>query len=183
MVQVVSILLSVWPVVVKRSLAHWRLLSSVVVGVLLASTIMAGTIIYFDALRELALKNTLSKLSPGDTNILLKADRGPTSLREFEKVSQAVTQEIDARLDWLLRDVVGGGKTATFYLAVPGHEDSAGQDDSRAYFTYFPDLLNHIVIRPGGRIPREEALNLPGDILAIETIVPSSAADLFGLDC
>ena len=45
--------LSAWPMVARRSLANWRLLSSVVIGVVLASTIMAGTVIYFDSLRDL----------------------------------------------------------------------------------------------------------------------------------
>ena len=46
-----------WPLVIKRAIAGWRLLSTVVIGVLLACAIMAGTVIYFDALKELALKS------------------------------------------------------------------------------------------------------------------------------
>ena len=86
MVQVISRLISAWPQVAKRSLAHWRLLSSVVIGVVLASAIMSGTVIYFDALRELALKNALSKLTIEEADILVKADRGPTTVAEYNKV-------------------------------------------------------------------------------------------------
>ena len=57
---------------VKRSLSHWRLLSSVVLGVLLASAIMAGTVIYYDALRDLSLKNTLAKHTRTELDLLLK---------------------------------------------------------------------------------------------------------------
>ena len=69
-----------WPLVVKRGLAHWRLLSAVIIGVLLASMVMAGTVIYFDSLRELALDNALDKLSTTEKDIILKADRGPTQV-------------------------------------------------------------------------------------------------------
>ena len=54
-------LLSAWQLVAKRSLAHWRVLLSVLLGVLLASTIISGTVIYFDALRDVALNQSLEK--------------------------------------------------------------------------------------------------------------------------
>ena len=63
MPRAISNLISAWPLVVKRSIAQWKLLSTVVIGVLLATTIMSGTVIYFEALRELALKNTLQGLT------------------------------------------------------------------------------------------------------------------------
>ena len=73
----VSRLYSAWEQVIKRSLAHWRLLSSVALGVVLASAIMAGTVIYFEALRELALKATLAKRPQTQMDILLEGERGP----------------------------------------------------------------------------------------------------------
>ena len=38
--------------IVKRTLAHWRLLSAVVIGVTLAVTIMSSSVVYFEALRD-----------------------------------------------------------------------------------------------------------------------------------
>ena len=58
---------------------------------------MAGTVIYFDALRELALKNALSTLSVNDTNIALKSDRGPTTYAERDKVVAETEREIADR--------------------------------------------------------------------------------------
>ena len=179
--QIVSRLISAWPLVGKRSLAHWRLLSSVVFGVLLASAIMAGSVIYFDSLRELALKNTLEKLTPTEMDILVKARRGPTSYVEYERVSGTVNREVDARVGWLLRDRIRGAKTATFFLTSPGNEGSAGLDNSRAYFEFLPRLLQHITLQPGGRLPQEEALSDPSHPVAVEAIIPVEAAELFGV--
>ena len=64
--------------VARRSLANWRLLSSVVIGVVLASTIMAGTVIYFDSLRDLALESALERYDPADLDIIAKTTKGPT---------------------------------------------------------------------------------------------------------
>ena len=177
----VSRLIAAWPPVAKRSLSHWRLLSSVAAGVLLASAIMSGTVIYFDSLRDLALQNILAKLTTGEANILAKADRGPTSFAEYEKVSRAVNEQVDSRLAWFLRDRIPGGKTATFFLTVPGEEDSAGKDDARAYFTFQSRLAQHVTLRPGGRPPRERALSKPGEPLLLEAMVPVEAAEPFGV--
>ncbi|MCZ6505189.1 MAG: FtsX-like permease family protein, partial [Actinobacteria bacterium] len=170
-----------WPMVVKRGLAHWRLLSAVIVGVLLASTVMAGTIIYFDSLRELALDNTLDKLSTTEKDIILEADRGPTTFEEFAKVERAVLRQLNSRVDWMLRDYMRAGRSATFFLTQPGDEASAGVDDDRAYFAFMPRLLDYITVLPGGRLPQEIALNEPGEPLIIEAIIPAEAAETFGL--
>ena len=170
-----------WPLVVKRGLAHWRLLSAVIIGVLLACTVMAGTIIYFDSLRELALDNTLDKLSTTEKDIILKADRGPTTVDEFVKVERAVLRQLNGRLEWMLRDVIRAGRSATFFLTQPGDEAGAGVDDDRAYFAFMPRLLDYVTVLPGGRMPREIALNEPGEPLIIEAIIPAEAAETFGL--
>ena len=174
-------LISAWPLVLRRSLSHWRLLSSVVIGVLLASTIMAGTVIYFDALRELALSNTLDELTTAEKNILVKADRGPTSEQEYLKVSRSMNREINGRVAWLLRYRVRAGKSATFFLAVPGDEANAGKDDARTYFNFLEGLTEHITLLPGGAMSLEEALNAPGEPLELEAIIPADSAELFAL--
>ena len=169
-----------WPLVVKRGLAHWRLLSAVIIGVLLASMVMTGTVIYFDSLRELALDNTLDKLSTTEKDIILKADRGPTTVDEFTKVERAVLRQL-GRVDWMLRDLVRAGRTSTFFLTQPGDEADAGVDDDRAYFAFMPRLLDYVTVLPGGNLPREIALNEPGEPLIIEAIIPADAAETLGL--
>ncbi|MCH9009331.1 MAG: hypothetical protein IIC21_01735 [Chloroflexi bacterium] len=177
----ISNLVSAWPLVIKRSIAQWRLLSTVIIGVLLATTIMSGTVIYFEALRELALKNTLEGLTVQDKDILIKAERGPTNFEEYQKVRQAMTRQFDGRLGWLLRDTIRGGKTATFFLTVPGNEEAAGEDNSRSYFVFSPRLPEYIEILPGGRFPNERALDNPNVPFELEALVSVEAAEAFGV--
>ena len=177
--QLVSAIVAAWPMVAKRSLSHWRLLSTVVIGVLLSSTVMAGTVIYFDALRELALKNSLNKVEPLDLDILVKAERGPTTVEEYEKVSNATRNQFEARLGWLFKDVQRSAKTATFYLSMPGDEVNAGRDNARAFFTFNPLLTDNVTLLPGGRFPSEEPLPTSTAPLEFEVIVPANAAELF----
>ena len=176
----ISRIISAWPLVARRSLAHWRLLSTVVVGVVLASAVMAGTVIYYDALRELALKNTLAQLTADEANVVVKAERGPTTLDEFAKVARTLNGEVDRRAAWFLESRIGGAKTATFFLAEVGEEAGAGQDNARGYFASVPSLGRHIRMAAGDW-GRDEALSAPGQPLRLEAIVPQDAAEEFGV--
>ena len=142
-------MLAAWPQVARRTLANWRLMCTVIVGVLLASAIMAGTVIYFDALRELALKNALSALSVNDSNIALKSDRGPTTYAERDKVVAETEREIGDRVAWMLRDKTTGVKTATFFLSEVGEEASADTDNPRTFFGHLPRLPDHVTVVSG----------------------------------
>ncbi len=181
MVNVVTRLAYAWQLVFKRGLAHWRLLSSVIFGVLLASVIMSGTVIYFDALRELALRNAFSKHTTTDLDMLVKSDRGPTTVPEYEKVARVTNDEVNARVGWFLRDRIQAHKSSTFFLTTPGNEAQAGNDNARSYFAVVPRLQQHITLLPGGRWPAEQALNEPGQPLVLEAIAPAEAASIFGV--
>ena len=178
----ISRLITVWPQVARRTLANWQLMSTVVVGVLLASTIMAGTVIYFDALRELALKNSLNKLSVNDTNIAVKSDRGPTKYAERDKVVAETEREITNRISWMLRDKTTGVKTATFFLSEVGQEATADTDNPRAFFGHLPRLYDHITLQPGGRPSGDGYVNAPGGEPTVEAIVPLDAAIDLGVE-
>lgn len=182
MIRIISRIATAWPLITKRSLTNWRLLSTVVIGVMLASAIMAGTIVYFDALRELALKNALNQLTTNDINILMKSDRGPTTREEAAKVIAATKTEITHKVEWILREEITGVKTATFYMTEPGLEYLAGTDNARSYLGYFPRLYEHITIKHGGRPPRDSFVNGPGEPIALEALVSVDVASLYAVE-
>lgn len=170
--------------VVKRSLSNWRLLSSVMLGVMLASAILSGAVIYFDALRELALKNSLGRHSDVEIDVLVRGQRGPTTYAEFDKVSSVIKDATDTHLQWMLKDQIPAGKSPTFFLALPGQEATAAKDDGRAYFSFLNRMFTDpekVTILPGGSLPDEGQLNPPGEPLEIEALVPADAASLFGV--
>ena len=171
-----------WQLVVRQAIAHWRLLSAVVVGVMLASTIMAATVVYFDALKELALKSALASRPPAELDILMKTERGPTNYVEAERVSSIVDRFIDGRVGWMVEDRITAVRSATFFPTTPENLDLAGKDDSRSYFAFLPGLNERIRVLPGGRPPREEALSPPGEPLVLEALVPVENARMFGVE-
>ena len=182
MITVISRLVKAWPQVARRMLANWQLMSTVVVGVLLASAIMAGTVIYFDALRDLALKNALLELNVNETNITIKADRGPTTYAERDKIVRAVEPVIAGHVGWMLRDQTTGVKTATFFLSDVGREASADTDNPRTYFGHLPRLHQHITLLPRSRPPGDAPAPSTRGMLTIEALVPADAAREMDVD-
>ncbi len=197
-------ILSAWPMVLKRSLANWRLLSSVVVGVVLASAIMAGTVIYFDSLRDIALDAALVDREPLDLDIFAKVTRGPTTPNSYSLARNYVEGVYRESVGWFIEDTLHGGRSATFFLTPSGEETEAGGDNARSYFLFLPGIEDKITILPGGRMP-EPLLDpdvrgrqapaaaavpsdapvesvLRGDPVSMEAIVPEEAALDFGLE-
>lgn len=168
--------------VARRSLANWRLLSSVVIGVVLASTIMAGTVIYFDSLRDLALESALEQHDPIDLDIIAKTSKGPTGPRESEAVRSFMENEYNRRLGWLIEGSARGARTATFFMTPTGEEELAGDDNARSYFHFLDGIEDHIEILPGGRMPAELLDTSPdGSPITIEALVPHEVGDELGL--
>ena len=197
-------ILSAWPMVLKRSLANWRLLSSVVVGVVLASAIMAGTVIYFDSLRDIALDAALADREPLDLDIFAKVTRGPTSPNSYSIARNYVEGVYRESVGWFIEDTLHGGRSATFFLTPSGEETEAGGDNARSYFVFLPGVEDKITILPGGRMPEPlldpdvrgrqapTAAAVPGDAppeavlrgdpISMEAIVPEEAALDFGVE-
>ena len=69
-----------------------------VVGVLLSSAMMAGTALYFDSLRDLALQFTLNNLPETDANVILVTEKGPTTSEQYDAVSSIVVERMEPLL-------------------------------------------------------------------------------------
>ena len=173
--------LTAWQHVVKRSVAHWRLLLSVMVGVVLASTVMAGTVLFYDALRELALKQTLAKHTPAELDVVARTELSPTTGEQYRALTFTLDSVVGVTVDWLLRGKSNGGHSATFFLATPGQEDRAGEESKRTYFAFATELEEHIELLPGGRLPGPRRPSPPGEVPEVQAIVPQDAAELFGV--
>ncbi len=172
-------IIAAWHLVAKRALAHWRLLSYVVIGVVLASAILSGTVIYFEALRELALKNSLERRTTEQLNVTVRASRGPTNNEEFGKVNNVVVPLINRHASWMLRDSVHAGRTPTFYLGSPGSEDTAKDGNDRTFFAFIDDLEERVPLIQGASPGATNAVG-PGQALELEALVPLQAMQELG---
>ena len=103
----------------KRTLAHWRLLSAVMIGVVLASTIMASSIIFFDALRDIALQRALSNHEPANLDLLVEAGQVPTNPETHSQIVNAMEDTTIRRFNPFLNHDEFAIKTWTFFVDLP----------------------------------------------------------------
>ncbi len=172
---------SVW-LMFKRSLAHWKSLLPLVAGLVLASAIMAGTTIYYDALNNLAFGRALAQHSPVDLDILATHSQRPTSHGVRSRIADSVERQVELRMSWLIDGSVHAVKSETLALSPPGAEASAGADDRRAYFAAAPRLYDHVTLLPGGSRPRPPRMLGDGQPLEVEAVVPVDVADELGIE-
>ena len=157
-------------------LGNWRLLASVVVGTLVAGAILASTVVYADAIRDLGLDHALEQESVHDLDLRLTqtnvAIRAPLYAQSQQRVDQAVRDALGPAGGAIVRQ----GTSATFYPSPPGGApDLEDQGRPRANFRFRSNLLDHTTLT-AGRLP-ELGLTPDG---AIEVLLGAATAQLRG---
>lgn len=190
--------------VARRTAAHARLLSAVVVGVVLAVTVMASSSIYFDSLRNLALDRSLNTVDAEDLDLEVQAGIVPITHENRAVVLDAMNGTIIERMRPFLNDAPHAFKTWTFLLdeppiqvlpgecpcrapnSLPRPEDDteAGTiacDCRRLSFSTVPSAEDNLTFIEG-RFP-DPAINLPpeGETYFVEAALDAPTAQLFEL--
>ena len=177
----VAKIIRVWPLIVRRLIVNWRTLSTVIIGVVLACSIMSGTVVFFDSLKEIALDDVLKSLDKEEINILVQAEKGPTNAEEASTLNERIHSFSEGLLSSHVSEILHGGRTTTLFFSYPGQEQNAGKDNTRTFFAYLPNLQPHITITDGifggnglGELTSEE-------ISVIKVLVNVQDAANFGL--
>ena len=172
-------IINVWQMVIRRSLSNVKLLFSVIFGVLLASSLMSGTVIYFDALREVALKSALEKEPSTSLDIVIQTTRGPTTDAEYRKLDQIVLEQINEKVAWMAKDLIRAARTPTMLL--DNVKNQTDDKDYRTYFAFIDQIESHLKIEKWGRMPRDMGIDDTARSPMIEAIVPKEIADRFNV--
>ena len=187
--------------VVKRTLAHWRLLSAVVIGVVLASTIMASSVIFFNALRDVALQRALSTHTSTDIDVLVEAGQIPTNSQTDAAIVDAMNRSIVQHFSPFLNRHEFALKTWTFFVdrtppMVPpsdcpcrttigrsGNEDGRliECDCCRITMMTLPNVEDRVNIIEG-KLPKIASLGGSNDPLQIEGILDVESAKTMQID-
>jgi ABC-type lipoprotein release transport system permease subunit len=190
--------------IARRTAAHARLLSAVVIGVVLAVTVMASAAIYFDSLRNLALDRALKATNPELLDLEAQAGTVPITHEKRDTVLQTMQDTLIKRMQPFLNDEQHAYKTWTFLLdepvtqVLPGEcpcrirntapqpedDTAAGTiacDCRRMSFMTVPDPEQNLRF-VAGEFPTP-SVNLPpeGGEYVVDVAIDSFTADLFGL--
>ena len=165
-------------IVIRRMAGNWRLLASVVIGTLIAGAILAATVIYADAIRDLGLAHALEAESDHDLDVRVSqtniAIRAPLYAQSRERIDRAV----DASLGEARGAVVRQGSTATFYPSAPGGVPNLDDDARpRANLRFRSEFLDHVTLAAGS-LPSARGIAADG---AIEVLLGAETARASGL--
>ncbi len=186
--------------IVKRTLDHWRLLSAVMIGVVLASTIMASSVIFFDALRDVALQRALSNHEPANLDLLVEAGQVPTNPETHARIVNAMEDTTIRRFNPFLNHGEFAIKTWTFFVDLPpalvhpsecpcrsnirlknNNDDELIECDCRRVsMMTIPDVNNRVNIVQGVQALPVTTIDTDGS-LKIEGILDIQSAEMLGI--
>ena len=177
------------PLVVRLSLGHWRLFGAVGIGVLLATTIMAAGVIYFDSLQDLGLRRQLSEVSAESLDLEIHAGGVPATRNRHNATVGNVLLGVERNIGWFTGETQWAVRSSAFRFPPTAEQvqlaESRGDDPvgSSAVFALFPEIDARINI-VSGRSPAPAPAPGPGESPApvtIEVMVSRADAIEFGL--
>jgi hypothetical protein len=129
---------------------NWRLLTSIVIGTILAAAILSATAIYSDAIRDLGLDFAIEKEDIRDLDLVVLQSNIPVEAARYERAQARQSTRIFTASDQSYSTVSRGARSAT-YFATKNDEVFVVGDSSfpRANFMWRSDLKDHIRIVEG----------------------------------
>ena len=165
-------------IVIRRMAGNWRLLASVVIGTLIAGAILAATVIYADAIRDLGLAHALEAESDHDLDVRVSQTNIAIRAPLYEQSRERIDRAVDASLGEARGAVVRQGSTATFYPSAPGGVPNLDDDARpRANLRFRSEFLDHVTLAAGS-LPSARGIAADG---AIEVLLGAETARASGL--
>ena len=168
--------------IARRSVAHFRLLIAVITGVVIAVAIMAATFIYFDSLRNLALRHAMDRQTAASLDVVMQTS-APTGQRSsHDAILAKVDSILSVRLGEIVQEQHLAIRSATFDFEPISDVPPAGDGvKRRVAFVLLPGLENEIDVVGGGLHPitERQVAPVPGEVFRPEIIIPASVADAF----
>jgi hypothetical protein len=138
---------------VRRIIGNWRLLSSVVVGTLVAGAVLASTVIYADAIRDLGLEFALEQEIAESLDVRVANDNVAIRRGLYVDSREFIDRTVSISLGRAGGSVLSQGSTATFYPSTLSEEpDLENSARPRANLRFRSELLEHTVLIEG-RLP------------------------------
>ena len=131
-------------------LGNWRLLSSVVVGTLVAAAILSATAIFADAIRDLGLQFALRQRPPAGLDVTVAQSNISVSPAAYERSRGRQDVAVARVMHGAIEHSIRGITSATFYPVAPGArpriEDPAR---ARANLVVRSTLRDHVTVVQG----------------------------------
>ena len=111
--------------ILRRYLHRWKFLVVVFAGMLLSSSTMSGSLMYFDSLRDIALDFELAKVSSEEMDIVVSSSEKPLMGEKYLSLKQDVESQLINPLNRYSNQTFYGVKSSTF---LPTEWNEGGED-------------------------------------------------------
>jgi hypothetical protein len=164
---------------IRRMAGNWRLLSSVVLGTMIAGAILSATVIYADAIRDLGLKFAVQQQDPVDLDVKVFRSTQTAGAQDYQRSEDRVGSAVASALGPAAGGVVRQGTSATFYPVPAGETPNLDNDARpRGNVLFRSDLDEHVTV-VAGELPEVMA---PGAEGALPAAVGRRTAEVLGIE-
>ena len=167
--------------VLQRSLGHWRLLSTLVTGIVLSAALMACVALYSDSIRDLGLEHALSSQPAHALDLEVAGSAPSLQPTDYAQRKSSIDQLLQSLAGSVLSQIVHYGKSETFFLA-PAGQTLPTNDDllPRAHIQFIDRLADHTRYA-AGRAPTALPPTAPGELPKLELALGKATADRMGV--
>ena len=174
--------LSPWRLIWKRNIGDWKLVASIAVGVLLATTVVSGTPIYLSALERLGIQKAVESHSDIFLDFTVYEPHVVIGGPQLEETDRIVSDASDSHLGDIVFQKERLIKGPVHLSAMPGQEipDPRGPfPPSRGYLQHMTNLEDHVTIVEG-RLPTSN-VSYTEEGPVVEALLGGFTADFFSL--
>lgn len=180
-----SHLFSEWQLIIKRSLANWRLLSTIMVGVLIAVALLSSTPLYSNAINDLGLKRSLQQQQIELLDLHVFSPYDFANYQGFQDSTDFINRQVSRNIRTIIREDETWIKTQSYLVAWADRPVPTGAMRPTGHFQVFSNLEEHITLVEGqfarpvpDNLSRRE---LEDPEFAIEGMIGSETAEIFGV--
>jgi ABC-type lipoprotein release transport system permease subunit len=180
-----SLLFSAWQLVIRRSLANWHLLSTVVFGVLIAVALLSSTPLYSNVINDLGLNHTLQNKQIELLDLHVYVPASFVDHEDYASTQLLIDRQVSRNIRTVIRQEERWIKTQNYYVNWPDHPVPPDEYRPSGHFHVFTNLEEHITLIEGQYAsPSPSGLSLEelqDPDFAIEGMIGSETAELFNV--
>jgi ABC-type antimicrobial peptide transport system permease subunit len=147
-----SAFLAAMLLVLRRSLANWKLLSSIVIGVLVAVMLISSTPLFSNALSDLGLQHAIAQHEIETLDIHMYSPFSSTSPIEYQQMWSFLDGQVDSYVGQLIYQRERSIQSYTFSVAYPGKLIDTSSSKLVGRFQVYTNLDKHVRLLEG-RMP------------------------------
>ncbi|HEY95012.1 MAG TPA: ABC transporter permease [Dehalococcoidia bacterium] len=178
-------LISVWQVVTKRIISNWRLLSTVLAGVIVAVALLSSAPLYSNAINDLGLEHSLQNRAINLLDLQFYAPNYYVDRDEFQETSELISGKIPKNLREVIHQEETWIQTQSFDFFYTDRPTPGGPYQPTGYFHVFSNLDKHVTIADGRLAEYSDPELSQGGIdspdFAIEGMIGSETAEILNV--